>query len=108
MNSDNIVYIYVLFEEFDDMNIRYVGKTTDVQRRLLEHMCDTGNTHKAHWVQSLRGINKKISIRVVETLTNATEEEWQGSERFWISFYRNQGCNLTNLDALNYFLTYDS
>lgn len=97
--NDNIIYIYVLFEEHDEKNIRYVGKTTDVQRRYNEHLYDTGNSYKAHWVQSLRAIGKKIEFRVVETLTNPAEDEWQFCEQFWINFYKLEGCQLTNLDG---------
>lgn len=96
MTSDNITYIYVLFEENDENNIRYVGKTTDLNRRYREHLADISNTHKSHWIQGLLSVGCKIIIKPVETLIDVKDGEWEHSEKFWINFYESQGCKLTN------------
>lgn len=95
MNTDNVVYIYSLGEP-GTHEVRYIGKTVDLQARLYVHLCDTSNTHKAHWIQSLRAQDKKPVMQVLETLTNPTESEWITSEMFWISHFKAQGFNLTN------------
>lgn len=88
------VFIYVLTEPGTG-NVRYVGKTYNVQRRYCVHLCDTTNTHKVHWIQSLIARGLKPDCKVIEVVKPG--DDWVSIERFWIKLFKDKGFKLTNL-----------
>lgn len=86
-----MVYIYGLYSDYIN-NIRYVGKTNNLEKRLKEHIGDAkrnNNTHKHKWIRQSLNDNFKINICLIEECN----ENWEEREKYWIKFYK----NLTNL-----------
>lgn len=88
------IYIYKLLDPFSN-EVRYVGKTTNLKRRLNAHINRSKNNtyHSARWIQSVLKQNGKPIIEVVEICTN---ESWEEREKYWISYYSQQ-YDLTNI-----------
>ena len=87
-------YIYGLLDP-NNLEIRYVGKSIDPERRLKEHVRSTrrgDRTPRADWMKKL--LNQTPSIIILERvhLSDANERE-----KFWIAFMRKQGARLLNL-----------
>jgi hypothetical protein len=90
---------YSVYGLIDPRNgdLRYVGKTTvRVLKRRAQHVesSKTKQTRCARWVRSLRRLGLKPEVVVFET--HDTEAALSESERFFISYMRWLGCNLTN------------
>ena len=50
-----MIFIYGLYE-IGKENIRYVGKTNNIKKRLSEHINDSkrnNKTHKQNWIRSI-------------------------------------------------------
>lgn len=73
--------------------LRYVGATNNLQRRMVAHLSSSRKTHKERWVRSLLDRGLKPDIFVIEEIS---EKDWRESERFWIAYFRYIGANLTN------------
>lgn len=88
------VFIYALNDP-DTGETRYVGKTKNLSKRFHEHLAGPRRekTHKASWIRALitRG-----QTPVLELLDEVLVSEWPQWEVAWISFYREQGFDLTN------------
>jgi len=93
-------YIYSLSDP-NTKEIRYIGQTNDINRRLRDHINSSVNiknkqynTHKCCWIRQLleQGIEPIISI--IEEMK--TLEESNINERFWIEKLTNEGIKLTN------------
>lgn len=82
-----MIYIYTLSHPITN-EVRYVGKTINVNRRFKQHLYDKRHSHKASWVKSLKSEGLKPIMTIVETCT----DNWQEREIYWISQYD----NLTN------------
>lgn len=93
--TDEITYIYVLRDPETD-EIRYVGKAVDIERRMYVHLTDATDTHKARWIQTLKARGLKPRVDVVDTILGGEEGVWQEREKYWISYFREMGCDLTN------------
>lgn len=91
-------FIYCLIDPITS-EVRYVGKASNVKKRFHRHLSEKRGTHKNNWIYSLESKGLKPSILVVQSLYDCTDEQWQNAEIFWINHYRNEGCNLCNLDA---------
>ena len=79
--------------------VRYVGWTYWVSRRLTAHLNDSrkeaNQYHKVRWIRSLTCLGLAPQIRVVDQ--GFTEDGWRESEEWYIRFYRYEvGCKLTN------------
>ena len=88
--------IYGLIDPRDG-ELRYVGKTSvSVWKRRAQHVeaSKTKRTRCARWVRSLRRLGLRPDVVVFET--HATEDALSEAERFFISYMRWLGCNLTN------------
>lgn len=86
--------IYVLIDPRTG-EIRYVGATSKtLEQRLYGHLKVRSTGHKGRWVEQLRrqGLSPRVSL--VQEVTVAC---WQEAERYWISYFRSVGCNLTNM-----------
>lgn len=79
------VFIYCLKDPVDD-NIRYVGKTTNMKKRLRAHINRSRNNkyHSAMWISSLLKNGLEPKIELIEECLNC---EWQERERYWIKYY---------------------
>lgn len=88
-------YIYTLSDPIT-LEIRYVGKTDNLQRRFRQHKCvDKGHkmTHCRCWIKSLRSLNL---LPIMEILEECNETDWIWLERYWISQLRQWGHNVVN------------
>ena len=91
-----MVKIYSL-EDPSTNEIRYIGKTvTSLEERLGGHLRDTPkrNTKSTAWIKSLF---KRNLLPKIELLEEVLEEDWEEAERFYISYFRFLGFNLTNI-----------
>ena len=91
----NKTSIYVLIDPSTN-EIRYVGKTTQrLCNRLSGHMKADFATYSGRWIGVLgkRGLRPKIHL-IDEAL-----DDWPDRERYWIKFFREAGCRLTNVSA---------
>ncbi len=84
------IYIYCL-KHPETLEIKYIGKTTNIKRRLYQHLYDSkkniSNRRAINWIKSLLALKLKPVIEVVEI---CNEENWQKREIYWISFYKNR------------------
>lgn len=78
------IYIYGLYVENE--NIRYVGKTNNLKKRLYEHVNNSKNkkTHKDNWIQKELKLGNEIKIKILEKVTL---NNWQEKEQYWIQHY---------------------
>lgn len=91
---ENYVYIYTLTDPITNQ-VRYVGKTKNLKQRRHNHLnkCLDKNTHKRNWINSLRKIEKRPIMEVIEEVL---ESEWHFWEKYWIAQFRHWGFNLVN------------
>jgi len=87
-----VTFIYSLCDP-DTLEIRYIGKSNNPQKRYYYHLIDKMSTHKVHWIQSLLTIGK---VPILQILEECDESVWAETERKWIAYYRELGYNLTN------------
>jgi len=89
------LYIYVL--KCPEGNIRYVGKTNNLKKRLSSHINEAkrgkGRRYVLNWIKSLIILNLKPSIEIIE---ECNLENWQEREKYWINYYRKLIPNLCN------------
>jgi DNA-binding NarL/FixJ family response regulator len=96
---DNIIVkIYKLIDPRNNQ-IRYIGKTHEsLSSRLSKHISyslrNHRKTHKENWILLLLGLGFRP---IIETIEETTISEWEEREKFWISFYNKNNCELTNL-----------
>lgn len=102
--SMKIIYIYILIDPLTN-DIRYVGKTTNLARRLNAHInrAKQNKYHSARWINSL--IQKDLKP-IMTTIEECNEDNWEEREIYWISYYRKL-FDLTNiLDGGGHSATY--
>ena len=89
---------YTIYKLIDPITneIRYIGLTfNDLKQRLKSHCSDVNKTHKSNWVRKLKSQGFKPIIEPVEE-NISSYEECCSREIYYIQYYRNIGCNLTN------------
>lgn len=86
-------YIYALLDPRTN-EIKYVGKSDYPKARYKTHCKRTDNKHLMNWIKQLKRENLQPSLMTLEECDNSI---WQERERYWIKYYREQGCKLTNL-----------
>lgn len=90
------VTIYGLADPRDG-RIRYVGRTVNVDARLVAHQgARTENTAKRSWIAELRRAGLAPTLKQLET---CTEESCGTVEQRWISRFRTAGECLLNVSA---------
>lgn len=90
------IFIYKLSSSEGD--IRYIGKTTNIKRRLSAHISEAkkakGKRHVLNWISNLLSKGELPIITVIEV---CNESNWQEREQYWIDYYRKIVPNLCNL-----------
>lgn len=81
-------------------HLRYVGKSTSGLHRPQAHsqpwaIKKYAGTHKGSWIKGLVDRGLVPDIVIIETLD--CPETLYDHERFWIKYFREMGCRLTNL-----------
>lgn len=93
MRVDSTVSIYGLDDPITH-EIRYVGMTSKpLDARLKRHLYERGKRHRCHWIQQLR---KKGQIPGIFEIERVNGVNWEDAEKFWISYFKFIGANLTN------------
>ena len=89
------VYIYGL-KDPRDFQIKYIGKTIDINRRYKEHIQTHRNrkSKKNSWVISLI---KNGMQPIFEILEECEETNWVEREVYWIQYYKDLGFDLKNM-----------
>lgn len=86
--------VYILSDPVTGL-IRYVGKTqTGLRRRLREHLRAARRGDRRHVCCWLRSLDEQPNIEVVEE--TADPVSLNDAERFYISYFRSLGFDLTN------------
>ena len=90
----NTFYIYSLKNPITN-EIRYIGKTGDLHRRLQNHISHskTHNTRICNWIKSLITNNLLPIIDIIEI---CNDSNWEEREIYWIQYYKDLGFNLVN------------
>lgn len=86
-------YIYALIDP-RTRQIRYIGQTDDLSKRLQQHIMDKSNTPKTEWIKGLLAANMRpdiIQLAQIEDEDNAHMIEYR-----WVYFGRKNGWELTN------------
>ncbi len=90
--------IYGLFHPRTD-ELRYVGQTVrPPQKRLTSHLVPSTLKHDSHrdrWIKILLNQGLKPTIKVIQKYSTASE--LNKAEIYWIAYFRNFGCRLTNI-----------
>lgn len=90
------MYIYGLFCRNGEL--RYIGQTIKpLDARLKEHLWASSlkkATHKNYWIKSLLAKGLKPEIQVIQELY--TLDDLNKAEDYYIKFFKEQGCDLTN------------
>lgn len=99
--SQKIYNFYVLVSDDDPENVRYVGTTTKkIVERLYQHKYNATHPEKRglpvhKWMYSKYKNGGSISIKQIDS---CSEEEQEEREQYWISYYKNLGYDLMNID----------
>lgn len=91
-------FIYALTDPRDGQ-IRYVGKTFNLESRFRGHLKEKIGSKKNNWIHGLRSAGLKPSVEVLETIDCKDDSDWADSERFWISTLSFYGFRLLNLTS---------
>lgn len=92
------VAIYALIDPRTEC-LRYVGKTKrPLQARLKRHVYDAPKqdhrrTHRGCWLLQLKRQGLRPRIRLIQRVPSS---QWPEAERYWVAFFREAGCPLTN------------
>lgn len=87
-----MVYIYGLADP-ETQHLRYVGKATDLRRRLREHLQTKVHNHAGCWIRFLLAAGRQPEIFPIEEVA---DDGWQEAERFWIGYFRFIGADMIN------------
>jgi group I intron endonuclease len=88
------VFIYVLIDPISNQ-IRYVGKTTNIKRRVQRHINERflHDSYKDRWIRKLINDNFYPEIEMIDEVP---KNNWGYWEQFYISYFKFLGCSLTN------------
>jgi len=90
----DMTFIYILSDPSNG-NVRYVGKTKDLNRRFRRHISERNlrNSYKDRWIRKIVDSGDLPEITVVDIVS---DEEWSYWEKFYISYFKFIGSELTN------------
>lgn len=86
-------YVYALCDP-DTGDVRYIGKTVDVRRRLYRHRHENDGSYRARWLAKLTSAGQSPVFKLLEVVE--VGENWAAVERRWIRDGRAAGWPLTN------------
>lgn len=86
-------FVYGLCEP-ETKDIRYVGVSTHLKSRYLEHLKDRLDSHKSRWIRTLVSKGLKPRLIILQCVLNENRDL---AERNWIKLLRESGAKLTNL-----------
>ena len=90
--------IYGLIDPRDNQ-MRYVGATKNIYKRLSRHMAgNKSNVDRVSWLESLKSENLVPSVFDIDEVD---EREWEEAERFWIEYYQHLGMPSSESSALS-------
>lgn len=90
-----LISIYGLFDPRNGQ-LRYIGKTTNVSKRMEKHYGEAragSRLHSRRWLDGLLALGLRADIVVLEEVAPEYANE---AERFWIASMRLAGSDLTN------------
>lgn len=101
--NDQPHYIYGLFDP-NTGAIRYIGRSTNPEKRFASHRNMSQNDVKTAWVRELRKNGQRPELAIIETCTAETVKD---AEWGWIKRCMEAGADLTNriypgCEAMNY------
>ena len=95
--TERIVYIYGLADP-RTKQYRYIGRTLCPKKRLQTQIATARNGgHKTRvhtWIRSLLNLGLEPIQNIIEIVP---ERRWSEAERWWVSYFKNAGCNLVNM-----------
>ena len=86
-------YIYALIDP-RTRQIRYIGQTDGLSKRLQQHIMDKSNTPKTEWIKGLLAANMRPDI--IQLAEIEDEDNVHMIEYRWVYFGRKNGWELTN------------
>lgn len=89
---DKIIYIYTLSHPKTN-EIRYVGKTHNLKKRLWQSIYDKSKTKKNNWIKSITNTGL---IPVMEVIEETNTGGWPSAEKYWIAQLKEWGFRLLN------------
>lgn len=99
ITSPPVWYIYSLSDPLADGAVRYVGKTTNLKKRALEHtraaLAQKEHNHRTCWLRHLISCGANPSLSVLET----GQGDWKEAEQRWIKNLKAGGADLVNSTA---------
>lgn len=96
INHCEVTYIYGLYEVGKEEQIRYIGKSNNIKKRLHDHRYDNRKTsHKSCWIKSVLSNGGKIGAIAIAVVDM---QNWKEIEKYYIAEYRktNKLVNLTD------------
>lgn len=90
---NTIRYIYTLSDPITD-EIKYVGATKDIKKRLKQHLKDKRRAVFILWIKTLRHSGYAPVHHIIDEVS---EDDWQFWEQHYISLYKSWGFNLINI-----------
>ena len=92
-------FIYTL-QHPETLEVKYVGKTNDIQRRYYQHtsikcLTNTGSKKLAVWILKLL----KSDLKPIMSIIEECNFDWQSREVHWIKYYKDKGYDLCNLST---------
>jgi hypothetical protein len=91
-----MVIIYGLSSSENPSDIRYIGKTTNLEKRLKKHLSNSSlieDSHKNNWILKELDKGNFITSTIIEEVE---ESNWEDKEIYWIAEYKKMGFKLTN------------
>lgn len=100
LRPSSVTVIYALCDP-DTHQIRYVGKSVRLYKRLCAHVSRSRTKvtkcHSSCWIRGLLDQGKLPVISILETIPVEVSDSWEDRETYWISRLRAEGHDLTNI-----------
>jgi hypothetical protein len=90
--------VYALIDPLT-LDVRYVGMSVDAKKRFTRHLHLARKSHHHHlyyWIRSLLRQEREPILEILEDDLDRTDVG--DRERFWIAYFKDQGCDLTNMN----------
>lgn len=90
-------YIYALRDP-DTKEVRYVGKTNNLERRYQSHLCNSKNRQHIYSYRWIKSLQREGKEPILEVLEEVSEDQWKEREIWWIAEMKRLDMRLTNSD----------